>query len=162
MNASAPSSFPEMLARIQKALHVNQRELAAVLGCSARTVSRYYGGGGSFTPTTYAKLAKACHPNDPVLAAHLAQQAGVTLEALGIGVTPAAPVIVVAPATPHLADSIVCAAADALDASPRTIRPALVAALERMKALGMSAADALDALRPSPAKASGKKAADKG
>jgi hypothetical protein len=59
-----------------------------------------------------------------------------------------APAAQPAASPPHLADSIVCAAAEALDASPRTMRPALRAALERMVALGMTAGEVLAAMAP--------------
>jgi hypothetical protein len=55
-----------------------------------------------------------------------------------------APAAQPAASPPHLADSIVCAAAEALDASPRTMR----AALERMVALGMTAGEVLAAMAP--------------
>jgi DNA-binding transcriptional MerR regulator len=44
-------------------------------------------------------------------------------------------------------DAIVCVAADALDVSPRTVRPALVAALERMSASELTVADVIGVLR---------------
>lgn len=160
MTAPVPGmTFGEMLFRVQSVLRINQKELAGVLECSERTVNRYYGRGGVLTPETYAKLATACHPHDRTLAAHLADRGGHTLESLGLErpAAPAPPPVVAPPVAPrpapsasHLADSIVCAAAEALDASPRTMRPALRAALERMVALGMTAGAALEALTPKP------------
>jgi hypothetical protein len=147
--------FGEMLYRVQKALHINQKELAGMLQCSERTVSRYYDRGGELSPAGYATLATACHPHDRDLAVHVAQRGGHTLESLGLEhppVPPApAPALQPAASPAHLADSIVCAAAEALDASPRTIRPAVRAALERMVALGMTASAVLEAMAPRPA-----------
>jgi len=42
------------------------------------------------------------------------------------------------PAAELLADSVVCAAAEATDISPRTVRPVLLAALTRARQLGMT------------------------
>jgi len=168
MTAAIPGMpFEEMLYRVQGALKINQNRLAEMLGCSPRTVYRYYARGGQLSPRSCATLATACHPHDRALAAHVAERGGHTLESLGLE-RPVAPVAPAAappplPAGPHLADSIVCAAAEALDASPRTMRPALRAALERMVALRMTAAEVLEALAPPVARAyAGKRPAAKG
>ncbi len=146
------TALGETLAVVQKTLRINQRQLAELLQCSERTVNRYYGGGGYISPSTYARLATACHPHDRAVAAHLAERGGQTLESLGLerpAAPPApAPAAPPTPAPAHLADSIVCAAAEALDASPRTMRPAVRAALERMVALGMTAGEVLAAMAP--------------
>jgi hypothetical protein len=42
-----------------------------------------------------------------------------------------------------MVDSIVCAAAEAMQTAPHVVRPALVAAFERANALGMTAAEVL-------------------
>jgi hypothetical protein len=153
MTAPVPGmTVAETLARVQTTLRVTQKKLAEVLQCSERSVSRYYDRGGYIGPSGYARLATACHPHDRALAAYLAERGGQTLESLGLErpVAPAAPAPVAKPSAsgPHLADSIVCAAAEALDASPRTMRPALRAALERMVALGMTAGEVLAAMAP--------------
>jgi hypothetical protein len=60
----------------------------------------------------------------------------------------------------HVADVIVCAAAEALDAPPSVVRPVLVAAFRRAKELGVSVDDVVDLLgsqgsapKPKPSKA---------
>jgi transcriptional regulator with XRE-family HTH domain len=128
------------LMRLQQTLRLNQKELAKLLGCSSRTVIRYYRGSGVLLPSTYQRLARAVHPHDPAFAAELAASAGQTLVSLGL--EPAAPARP-APTARHLVDSVVCAAAEAMQASPHAMRPALVAAFERAIALGMTAEDVL-------------------
>ncbi len=43
-----------------------------------------------------------------------------------------------APSSPAAADSVVCAAADAMNLPPRALRPALLAAFKRAHTLGLS------------------------
>ncbi|HEY5242723.1 MAG TPA: helix-turn-helix transcriptional regulator [Polyangiaceae bacterium] len=134
------------LLRLQRTLHLNQRELAQLLGYSSRTISRYYRGGGFLLPTTYEKLAATVHPHDRAFAAELAASAGKTLVDLGLesSRSPAGP-------TPrHLVDSVLCAAAEAMQTPPHTMRPALTAAFERVLALGMTVEEALAAMTPEP------------
>lgn len=146
-----------LLSRVQGTLRLNQKELADLIGCSARTVIRYYKRGGHLAPVSYERLARACHPQDPALAAELATLAGKTLASLGLeppAVLLPSPTSTVSPR--YLADSIVCAAAEAMQAPPNAMRPALLAGLERAAALKMSVEDVLQALRPPrPAKPKG-------
>ncbi len=148
----------ETLFRVQKALSLNQKELARLMGCSSRTIIRYYKRGGPVAPATFAQLAVACHPRDVALAAHLAQLAGKTLLSLGLE-TPLVSQEVAPPPAPrgpapsgrHLVDSIVCAAAEAMQLPPHVMRPALTAAFERAIALGMSAEEVLKGMAAEPA-----------
>ena len=155
----------ETLFRVQKALKVNQKRLAEILQCSPRTVIRYYQRGGFLLPSKYEKLATLCHPHDRALAAELAARAGKTLIDLGLERPPPPPLPPPAPAPPprpahaprHLVDSIVCAAAEAMQSPPHAMRPALTAAFERAIALGMTAEDVLKGMAAEPmAKAKGK------
>ena len=57
------------------------------------------------------------------------------------------------PSARHMADSVVCAGAEALQMSPHAMRSALVAAFQRTVALGMSAEQVLGAMLPEPEKA---------
>jgi hypothetical protein len=163
----------ELLYRLQTTLNMNQKELAGLMGCSSRTIIRYYQRGGLLLPSTYAKLAKACQPHDPTLAAYLAAHAGMSIEQLAGGKpvllpepapapSPAAapllpapgalPASRPAPSSRLMADSVVCAGAEAMQCTPQAMRPSLMAALERVVALGMSAEEALEAMRPAPEK----------
>jgi len=145
-------AVPELLSRVQHALLLSQRELGELMGVSSRTVIRYMQRGGILLPPTYEKLARAVHARDAELAALLAARAGKSLAALGLGLPPALP----APARPapthaHLVDSVLCAAAEATETTPREMRPGLTAALERLVAVGMTAEEALEALRQATA-----------
>jgi len=148
-------STGQMFHRVQKVLHLNQKELAEVLGLSPRTISRYYDHGGVLLPSSYVKLATRCHPHDREMAVYLATLAGHTLETLGLEQPPAPPPPVeppapapALPAASHMADSVVCAGAEALQMSPHAMRTALVAAFGRAVALGMSAEQVLAAMLP--------------
>ena len=148
----------ETLYRVQRTLHLNQKELARLMGCSSRTIIRYYKRGGVLAPNTYAQLAAACHPHDVALAAHLAQEAGTTLVSMGLQSSPASQEAAPPPAPrgpspsgKHLVDSIVCAAAEAMQTPPHAMRPALMAAFERAIALGMTAEEVLKGMAVEPA-----------
>jgi hypothetical protein len=158
MSAATTSSVPELLSRIQRALHLNQRQLADLMNCSRRTIIRYYQRGGIILPSTWANLARATCASDRELAAELAARAGQTL--VGLGLEALAPPATAAPtarrrepSVKHMADSVVCAAAEAMQATPQAMRAPLFAAFERAIALDMTAQDVLDALAPEkPAK----------
>jgi hypothetical protein len=162
--------MPELLWRLQTALHMNQKELANLLGLSSRTIIRYYQRGGALIPSNYATLAKALAPRDLSLATYCARLSGLTLEQLGIAKAPELPAPASsasaatrpAPSAPHLADSVVCAGAEAMQCTPTQMRPGLAAALERMIALGMSAEQTLEALSPPAKAAKAEKAAKSG
>ena len=143
------------LIRLQDTLHMNQRELAGLLGCSTRTVIRYLHGGGILLPSTYERLARAVHPHDRAFATELAANGGYTLVSLGLEQPPSPPSPPVpprpVPTSKHLVDSIVCAAAEAMQTPPHAMRPALMAAFERAFALGMTAEEVLKGMTP-PAK----------
>jgi transcriptional regulator with XRE-family HTH domain len=151
-------ALEQTLIRLQDTLHMNQRELAALLGCSTRTVIRYYHGGGMLTAGTYQRLARAVHPHDRVFAAELAALEGHTLISLGLELPappppPPAPPVAMrpTPSSRHMVDSIVCAAAEAMQTPPHVMRPALTAAFERASALGMTAEEVLKGMAVEPA-----------
>jgi hypothetical protein len=130
----------------REALQTSQQGLGEMLGVSRRTAQRYARGG---VPGYYmADLATLVAPHDRVLAEELASRAGTTLVALGA--IPA----VTAPLVPHdgLVDAIVCAAAEAMDASPRAVRAGLAAAFARARGLGLPL-DAVERVLRAPASA---------
>jgi hypothetical protein len=147
--------------KAQLALSLNQRQLAHLLGSSERTVQRWYAKRATVYPDHITRLAVAVHPHDPDIARRLAATMGETLESLGL-VAPPLPAPVVpspqpspspspperSPFLPLLVESVVSAAAEALDVSPRAARPAVLAAVERAKVAGLSVDDLLAALRP--------------
>lgn len=150
-------------------LGVSQGGLGQLLGSSQRTGQRWEGGGASPTPKQLHALAAMVHPKDPKLAEQIAAAGGSTLEQLGIvppppppappprpipPPRPPPPLAAAAPAPPpppppppeDVVDAVVCAAAEAIDVMPRTIRPALLAAFRRARRLGLDVATVEKAL----------------
>ncbi|HEX8796842.1 MAG TPA: hypothetical protein VF765_38085 [Polyangiaceae bacterium] len=166
--AAVPSHIPipELLWRLQSTLRMTQKELGALVGLSSRTIIRRYQSGMTFLPSQWATLAKALQPRDAVLAAYCAQRAAATIAQLVTGQVPplpalaqlaetggqatpaAAPPTRPMPSQAHLADSVVCAGAEAMQCTPAQMRPGLLAALARMVALGMNPQETLDAMSP--------------
>jgi DNA-binding XRE family transcriptional regulator len=124
--------------RSRDALHLLQSQLSKKLGISRRTGQRWDSGESAPAIHHYQELAKMVFPVDPALAKELAAAGQTTLEALGL-------VGRSSPAQRAL-DSILCAAADVLDLAPRIVGPALAAAFERMRELGVSVEDVERAL----------------
>ncbi len=140
----------ELLIYARQTLGMTQKEFGQALGASHRTASRWEGGRSYPYGTELIKLAAMVYPKDARLAAELAAAKGQTLEGLGI-VAPPAP----APPPPLpplpvrlLVDSVVCAAADALETAPVTLRVALLAAFRRARELRLSIDDVESALAP--------------
>ena len=149
--------IPVFLMEARRTLHLSQQQLGDIMHLSKRTIIRMEQGRSSPIPPQYERVARALFPVNPALAEHYAGAAGTTLVAMGLVAPPPPP----APATPppaagpspldpaasrSMADSIVCVAAEAMDASPRAVRPALLAAFERMKTLGMGVETVLQGL----------------
>jgi hypothetical protein len=154
----------EAFVRVRMTVGLTQAQLGDLLLRSRRTILRMERRGGTMLASDWEKLARATHARDRVLATQLAASAGKTLVDLGLEQPPPPP----APAAPprpvasaqHLVDSVVCAAAEAMQQTPQAMRPGVVAAFERAIALGMSAQDVLQALAmpkgKAPASAQGK------
>jgi transcriptional regulator with XRE-family HTH domain len=147
----------ELLIRAREALGMTQEKFGVALQASHRTASRWEAGQSAPVPAEVCKLAAMVYPKDAKLAAELAIAANETLESLGIVTPPAAPpssAPLPAPLpTELLVDSVVCAAADALEAAPITLRGALYAAFRRARELRLSVDDVEKALAPAPSKA---------
>jgi len=122
------------------ALHKSQAKIGELLGVSRRTVVRWVSGEHKFSPAQAATLARAVYPVDTALAARIAAECGTSLEKLGLVAAPA-PVAKEASEArlprARLVQLVVLAAAEALDASPRAVRPALGAAFETARELGL-------------------------
>jgi hypothetical protein len=136
----ASQTFP-LVQEACRLLNLNQRGLANLVGCSVRTVQRNSWQGGLGFSGHYATLIKAVHPHSPDLAARLAQATGQNLDALGLTTAPDPRPI--AARREHV-DAIVAAAADVLDVSPKSVRPAIAAAFTLAHELRVS----LDTLAP--------------
>jgi transcriptional regulator with XRE-family HTH domain len=153
MSASIHSLFD----RARQALHASQVEIGTMLGASRRTAQRWDAGKASPSTEQLQTLARRVYPSDPRLAAEIATATATTLQALGL-VAPAPP-----PAPPQAApppppppvesvvDSMVCAAAEAIDVMPRVVRPALLAAFTRARELQLSVEAVERALQGKPA-----------
>jgi hypothetical protein len=158
----APSTTPlsALLVAAQRALGLNQENLGKILGgVSRRTVWRYQGGHSRPQAHELHGLARHVFLVDASLAGQLAAASGATLESLGLVVAlpkaEATPVsLAPAPMDPVqarlLADAVVCAAAEALDVSPRVIRSVLYTAFVRASETGLSMDAIAIALAPPP------------
>lgn len=144
-----PAELTSLLVRASLALHLTQAGLGDLLGSSHRTAHRWHVGEAYPSDKQVQELARHVFPADPSIAAGLAEQAGCTLESLGVvrPTPPPAPPPPPRPAPEVMIDSVVCAAAEAIDVVPRDIRPALRAAFARARMLGMSIEEAERALR---------------
>jgi hypothetical protein len=138
------------------ALHTGQEGIGRILGVSRRTISRWTSHRApKLRPSQTEALARAVHPRDAALAERIAVAHGTTLAALGIGPpapSPAAALLKQATSPLRMVDIVVCAAAKALDASPRAVRPALLAAFRTVQEMGLSVEDVQAALEPPAAK----------
>jgi hypothetical protein len=143
----------ELLARGRSALGLSNREFGPLLGSSLRTAERWSTRRATPLPMDLERLARHVYAVDPALAAEIAAAAGATLESLGLEVRapePAPPTPPSPPPTPpaQLAELVVCAAAEALDVSPRVVRPALRTAFARARELGLDVETLEAALAP--------------
>jgi transcriptional regulator with XRE-family HTH domain len=154
----------EVAIRAKQSLGLSDRELAQVAECSLRTVSRWWGDESTPRHTHFQALAAFAFPKDAALAADLATAGGVTLEQLGLrspAPPPQAPKAAPPPelppvATRLLAESVVCSAAEELDAPPRAVRGVLRAAFRRAREMRLSVEEMDDALSAAAAPAAPK------
>lgn len=136
--------FHETLQETLTKLRLTQTEAARRLGLVHRTVNRWALGDSAPNAARFTALVRMIHALDPASAEELAASAGWTLAAAGIATTKAGALSREA----RLAiDSVLCSAFDAFDGTPKTLRPALAAALARMRELGLSIDDAERALK---------------
>jgi hypothetical protein len=138
----------------QLALGISQEKLGTLLGATRRTVSRWVSRRSEPTVSQLQKLARAVYSVDASLAAALAAEGGQSLESLGLVRPAPPPVAAPAPSRPFppvrlLVESVVCAAAEAMQAPPTAVRDVLRAALARAHALGLNVEEMNDALAPS-------------
>jgi hypothetical protein len=149
----------EVLVRAKHALGLTDAELGKAMKCSTRTVSRFWGHASSPGHLHFRALATFAFPKDASLAADLATAGGVTLEQLGLRTpapAPQAPRAAPPPelppvATRLLAESVVCSAAEELDAPPRAVRGVLRAAFRRAREMRLTVEAMDDALSGPPA-----------
>jgi hypothetical protein len=152
-----PDSDPirRLLVLASHALGIGQKQLGEMLGSSHRTAHRWQVGQSHPTEHQLHELARKVYPQDPALAAQIAQAGDTTLEALGVVAPPPPPPplppVVAPPAPPpppprppaeEMIDAVVCAAAEAMNMMPAEIRPGLLAAATRGRKLSMTMAEA--------------------
>ena len=152
-----PRSLPYLLSEARRVLGIpNQAALGELLGSSAHTGQRWERGQATMMPHQLQKIVSLVHARDPALAAEMAGAASTTLAQLGIDPAPAqapaaasAAVVTSAPDPAFLVDTVVCAAAEAMDVMPEGIRPALRAAFRRARLARLSVED-IDAALNAP------------
>jgi hypothetical protein len=125
---------PALMHHVRAALQLTQNGLAEKLGVSRRTGQRWTAHSGP-VGTDLHNMARLVHPVDAGLAAEIAAAAGTTLEALGV--LPAPPQMPVGPPD-RVVDAVVCAAAEAMQVMPQSVRPAVLAAFACAKELGLT------------------------
>jgi transcriptional regulator with XRE-family HTH domain len=139
-----------LVTRAQLALGTSQRGLGELFGLSKRTIARWEHGHSTVGDENLGQLAVLVYPHDRALAAEIAKAAHKTFVELGL--EPAPVVVPKQTAThAHLVDSIVCAAAEAVDSTPKQVRPIVMAAFARSEAVGLDVHEVNEVLRP-PAK----------
>jgi len=139
-----PHRQAELLVLAGRALGMSQEKLGELLGVSRRTMTRWTSRGTTLARDDATTLARALHDaGHAELAERAAATCRQTLASLGM-----APQVVAEPPSPKLVEIVVCAAAEALDASPRTVRPMLRAAFGEADVLGLSVQDVVQGLSP--------------
>lgn len=125
---------PVLMDEARRVLGVSQNGLAQRMGVSRRTGQRWNAQGGP-QGTDVHKLALLVYPVDAGLAAEIAEAGGTTLAALGV-LPPTLP----EPSGPpdRVVDAVVCAAAEAMQVMPQSVRPAVLAAFACARELGLT------------------------
>jgi hypothetical protein len=150
-----------LVARAQRTLGLTHERFGKALAMSKRTAARWSSRGATPTMRQLHTLARLVHPRDAELAEEIASAASETLESLGIVAPPPPPEPPPPPPAPppppppapplpvtSVVEAVVCAAADALNAPPSSVRAALFAAFQRARELRLSVEDVEGALRP--------------
>ncbi len=133
------------------ALYVgSQGDMGTLLGASRRSGQRWERQEASPTKAQWQQLARLVYPKNGPLAAEIAVAGGTTVEVLGLVPKPEPSPASAMPAAVTLVDSVVLSAAEALDASPRVVRPVLYAAFARARQLALTVEVVEETLRPKP------------
>lgn len=143
--------LPALLYDARRVLGVSsQGALGEFLGASQRSGQRWERGESVPSREQLQRLAAIVFPKNDKLAEEIAHATGSTLEQLGIVRAPPQPASPPAPPPPplpdpiHIVDTVVCAAAEAMQLMPDAVRPALRAAFRRARLAGLSV-EAVDA-----------------
>jgi hypothetical protein len=114
----------------------SQGDMGELLGSSRRSGQRWAREEATPAKEQLHRLAALVFPKNSHLAAEIAELGGSTLQQLGIVRPPQPPPPPPSPAPPdaiHIVDTVVCAAAEAMQLMPDAIRPALRAAFRRAR-----------------------------
>jgi transcriptional regulator with XRE-family HTH domain len=122
-----------LIIECRMALGLTQEDFGNIVGRTKRTVQRWEDGGAVLVASEGETLARALISVRPDLAEKIAEAIDTTLDALGLAPTVDASGLV----TPGPVDAIVRAAADAMGVTPDVVRPAVAAAFERARELGL-------------------------
>jgi transcriptional regulator with XRE-family HTH domain len=138
-----------LLSDARHKLGMSQSQFGLALGSSHRTATRWDAGQSLPGDHELRRLAELLLPLDVALATEAAAHTGDTLESLGL-VSPQPPPRPAPPLTPSedLVDIVVCAAAEASDVSPRSMRPLLHVAFRRAREVGLTVEQVEQALAP--------------
>ncbi len=139
------TKLAKALDRMFDRLQWTQKEMFERTGVSSRTLSRWRLEGKPPSAKTIAKLLRVVAPIDREAASWLAEASRVAMPNVA-SATPATPssgagggaASTDTEAERLRVDSIVCVAADAMNLSPKAVRPALRAAFLRARDLGVS------------------------
>ena len=150
----------DLLIRASEAMGISGAELARRHGVATKTVGRWLRGQSSIGPFALGQIASLVYPHDRELAARMhaysireCTRIGVPLPPpLPIPPTPptgeaGAPTMFVAPPSSRV-DALVCAACEAIDVSPRVLRPALLAAFRAARELHLTVDEVEQHLAP--------------
>ena len=155
MADDSPRALRRMLRLARESLGMTQARLGGELGSASRTVIRWEQGRSRPGPDRMLRLADMVRVEDPELATELLESAGIAPPPVAAPpreeapAPPSLPAIAPRPAlTPRVAaEAVVYAAAEVLDAAPRTAKPAVLAAFARAAELEVTVAELLDGLR---------------
>jgi transcriptional regulator with XRE-family HTH domain len=138
-----------VLAEARHKLGMSQSQFGLALGSSHRTATRWDAGQAHPGAHEMRRLAELLLPLDVALAAEAAAHLGDTLESLGLAAPQPPPRPAPSPTPPQdLVDIVVCAAAEASDVSPRSMRPLLHVAFRRAREVGLTVQQVEQALAP--------------
>jgi transcriptional regulator with XRE-family HTH domain len=152
-------SRPGLLFRARNALGMSREEVGRAMGVSFRTVVRWEGGHTMVDGPSFLELVPRLYPIDAKLAGEIAIACGARLAEMGLGPEAEAAAAIT---PPLLVDSVVCAAADALECAPAAARRAVLAAFRRARELRMTVDAVEKALAPPPARDASAPAPKKG
>jgi DNA-binding XRE family transcriptional regulator len=131
--SGAQETLGDLIAAARTRLSLTQEDLGERLGVGRRAVIRWELNRVRPRYEQIRQLIDHVHPNDAALATRIAGSFGLIL-----GGVPSPPQSM---PVEHLGDGLVAVAASVLDTSPRLVRPALIATIQRARALGLTLDD---------------------